>query len=188
MHRHPTGLGWDLSLPYVRHVKIEEIFSWIEPALLGRMLGSLGSLAALSMHRIKIPDEFPSHISRGEFGKWIITLDLLSLHCRLPTLVSIILSFPNLKELRIKYYWATPEGPLPTYPVTPERGPLDTLELLKHADETGEALAKSRLTSRYLSLDGDITKIEQLLLLFLDTVVEVINLLDKFFSSRYEGR
>ena len=62
VHRHPTGLGWDLSLPYVRHVKIEENFSWIEPALLGRMLRSLCSLAALSMHRIKIPDEFLSHI------------------------------------------------------------------------------------------------------------------------------
>ena len=155
---------------YVHHVKIKEIFSWTEPALLGRMLGSLSSLAALSMYRIGIPDEFPGHISRGEFGKGIITLDLCVPYCRLPTLTSMILSLPNLKELRVKHCRAKPEGALPTYSVAPQRGPLDRLELLGHADGIGEALAKYRLTSRHLSLDAGIKNIEQLLLLSLEMV------------------
>ena len=158
---------------YVRHVTIEGIYSWTEPALLSRMLGSLSSLTALSMYRIEIPDEFPGHISHGEFGKRITTLDLHSLHCRLPTLTSMIPSLPNLKELRVGYCRTTPEGPLPTYSVTPQSGPLDSLELYGRVDGIGETLAKFRFTPSHLSLDIGIKNIEQLLLLSLETVVEL---------------
>ena len=158
---------------YVRHVKIEDIYSWAEPALLGRMLGSLGSLTALSMYEVDIPDELPGHISRGEFGKGIITLDLHIPYCEFATLTSIILSLPNLKELHVKHCVATPGGLLPAYSVAPQRGPLDTLELLGHVEEIIEALAKSRLTSRHLSLDVGIANMEQLLLLSLEIVVEL---------------
>ena len=125
------------------------------------------------MRGIEIPDEFPGHISCGEFGKGIITLDLDSIYCRLPTLTSMILSLPDLKKLRIKHYGAIPEGPLPTCPVTPGRGPLDSLELLGHVDEIGEALAESRLTSRHLSLDVSFTNVGQLLSLSSETAVEL---------------
>ena len=125
------------------------------------------------MYGIEFPDEFPGHISCGEFGKGITTLDLRSLCCRLPTLTSMTLSLSNLKKLRIKHYGTIPERPLPTYPVTPKRGPLDLLELLGHVDEIGEALTESRLTSRHLSLDVRFTNMGRLVSLFSETVVEL---------------
>jgi len=137
------------------------------------MLGSLSSLTALSMYEIEIPDEFPGHISHEEFGKGITTLDLRFLYYRLPTLTSVILSLPDLKELRVKQCKAKLDGSLPTYSVTPERGLLESLELLGHVDEIGEALTKFRFTSRRLSLDVDIPNVEQLLLLSSKTVVEL---------------
>ena len=83
----------------------------------------------------------------------------------------MILSLPNLKELCVDHCRAKPEGPLPTYSVAPERGPLDTLELLGDVDGTGEALAEFRLTSRYLSLDVGTKNTERLLLLSSATLV-----------------
>jgi len=158
---------------YVRHVTIKEIYFWTEPALLSRFLGSLSSLTKLSMYRIKIPDEFPGHISRGEFGKGITTLDLCSPRCALATLTSMILSLSDLKEVRLEDCDATPEGPPPTYSVTPQRGPLDSLKLYGGVDNIGEALAKFRFTSRRLYSDVDITSLGQLLLLSSETVVKL---------------
>ena len=158
---------------YVRHVNIEEIYSWVEPALLSRMLGSLNSLTALSIFTTQIPDELPGHISRGEFGKGITALDLCIPYCTFATLISTILSLPDLEELCVGECEAVPEGPLPTYPVTPQRRPLDFLELYGSVDGIGEALTKSRFTSSHLSLDVGITDVEQLLLLSSETVVEL---------------
>ena len=158
---------------YVRHVTIKRIHSWTEPGLFSRLLRSLSSLKALSMYRIEFPDEFPGHISRGEFGKGITTLHLRFLYYRLPTLTSAILSLPDLKELRVEQCKAKPGGSLPTYSITPERGPLESLELLGRVDGIGEALAKFRFTSRRLSLDVGTPNVEQLLLLSSKTVVKL---------------
>jgi len=158
---------------YVRHVKVVDIRSWTEPALLGRMLGSLSSLTALSMYKIKIPNEFPGHISRGEFGEGITTLDLRSLFCGLPTLTSMILSLPNLKELRVGGRETIAKAPLPTHSVAPKRGPLDLLKLYGPSHRMGEALAEFRLTSRHLSLDVVIKNVGRLLSLSSEMVVEL---------------
>jgi len=172
---------------YVRHVIFEEIYSWTEPTLLCRLLGSLSSLTALSMFKVEIPDEFPGHLSRGEFGKGITTLYLRSLSSTVETLTLMILSLPNLKELHIEDCEDVPEGPLPTYPATPQRGPLDSLELHgDDMDEIGETLAKFRFTSRRLTLDVYISGIEQLLLLSSEMVVELTLRGVWFFSDRAE--
>jgi len=170
-----TDITWgpDRISSYVRHVKIDEIYSWHEPALLSRMLGSLSSLTALSIYRTNIPDEFSGSISRGELGKGITTLDLRYLNYMLSTLTSMILSLPDLKELHIEDCDGAPGGPLPTYSVTPQRGPLDSLELLEQAGGIGETLAKFRFTSRRLTLGMYIAGMEQLLLLSSQTVVEL---------------
>ena len=163
----------DGILSYVRHITLGEIYSWTEPALLSRLLGSLSSLTALSIHRVKIPDEFPGHILRGEFGKGITALHLCTPYSTLATLTSMILSLPDLKELGIEDCDNVPEGPLPTYSVTPQRGPLDSLKLLGHVGRIGEILAKFRFTSRHLTLRMDFAGTEQLLLLSSETVVEL---------------
>jgi hypothetical protein len=60
------------------------------------------------------------------------------------------------------------------YSVTPQRRPLDSLELLGYVGGIGEALAKSRFISTHLSLDVDIAGVEQLLMLSSEAVVELI--------------
>ena len=168
---------------YVRHVIFEEIYSWTEPALPSSLLRSLSSLTTLSINGTEIPDEFPSRISRGEFGKGITVLHLRFLSCTLATLTSMILSLPDLKELCVEDCEVVPEGPLPTHPVTPQRRPLDSLVLRGgDVDEIGEALAKFRFASRRLILGGGITDIEQLLLLSSEMIVE-LNLYGMWFCS-----
>jgi len=115
----------------------------------------------------------PGHILRGEFGKGITTLDLRFPFCRLPTLTSMILSLPDLKELRVEGCETMLKGPLPTYSVTPMRGPLESLKLYGHTPRIGEALAESRLTSRHLSLDVGIANLGRLLSLSSKMVVEL---------------
>jgi hypothetical protein len=142
---------------YVRHVKIGISPCWAEPALFSRMLGTLSSLTTLSIYATEIPDELPGHISRGEFGKGITVLYLRYPHCTLATMTSMILSLPDLKELSVQEECRfTSEEPLPTYSVTPQRRPLDSLELHGYVGGIGEALAKSRFISSRLSLDVDI--------------------------------
>ena len=158
---------------YVRHLKIGGISSWAEPTLLSRMLESLSSLNTLSMDATEIPDELPGRISRGEFGNGITALHLGISSYAPATMTSMILSLPNLKELYIEDWEVMLEGPLPTHPVAPQRGPLDSLELRGWWDGVGEALAKSRLTFSRLSSDVGITGITQLLLVSSETLVEL---------------
>ena len=67
----------------------------------------------------------------------------------------MILSLPDLKKLCVERCGDVLEEPHPTYSVTPERGPLDSLKLYRgHAHRIGDALAEPRLTSRHLSLGG----------------------------------
>jgi len=159
--------------PYVRHLKIKEIYSWAEPALLSRMLESLSSLTTLSMDTTKIPDELPGHISCGEFGNGITALHLSLLRPTFAAMTSLILSLPNLKELCIENCGVMPEGPHPARPVIPQRRPLDSLGLHGFVDGVGEALAESQLTFSRLSSDGGITGIMQLLLVSSETLVEL---------------
>ena len=164
---------------YVRHVIFEEIYSWTEPALLGRTLGSLSSLTALSTYGIEIPDELPDCISRGELGKGITTLDLHLPYCKLATLTSMILLLPSLKELSVEDFiedceFMMPNEPPSTCSVTSKRGPLESLELRGNGmNRIGEALAKFQFTSRRLTSHVNITGIQQLLLLSSEMVVEL---------------
>jgi hypothetical protein len=157
---------------YVCRVKIKGILCWAEPALFGCILGTLSSLTELSLDEIDIPDEFLDLISRGEFGKGVTTLYLRHTYCTLAAMTSMILSLPDLKELTVDCR-NTPKGPPLTNSVTPQRGPLDSLELLGYVGGIGEALAKSRFISSHLSLDVDIAGVEQLLMLSSETVVEL---------------
>jgi len=177
---------------YVRHVNIEEIYSWTEPALLSRMLGSLSSLTALSIYGIEIPDELPGCISRGGLGKGITTLGLRLPCCTLATLTSMILLLPSLKELSVEDFIEDCEVMMPNEPpstcsVTSKRGPLESLELRGHGvNRIGEALAKFRFTSRRLTSHVDITGIQQLLLLSSEMVVELTLWGVWFFSDQAE--
>ena len=158
---------------YIHHVSIEDISSWAEPALFSRILDILSSLTTLLVSETEIPDELPGHISRGELGKGITTLYLCFSHCTVTTLASMILSLPDLKELSVEYCGVTLEEPLPAYSATPQRGPLNSLELHGYMEGVGEALARLRLISSHLSLHLHIPDIEQLLMISSETVVKL---------------
>jgi hypothetical protein len=157
---------------YVRRVEIQHISFRTEPALFNRTLGTLSSLTTLSMYAADIPDELPDLISRGAFGKGITALYLRYAYCTLATMTSMILSLPDLKELSVECGTA-PEEPSITGSVMPQRGPLDSLELLGYVGGIGEALAKYRFISSRLFLDVDVTGMEQLLMLSSETLVEL---------------
>jgi hypothetical protein len=181
--KHEVGVNrWCTDIPqysdgissYVRCVKVKFIRRWAEPARLNRMLGTLSSLTTLSMYATVIPHGLPGYISRGEFGKRITVLYLRSPHCTLTTITSMILSLPNLKELSIEECRFLSEELLPIHSVTPQRQPLDSLELQGYVGGIGEALAKFRFISTHLSLGVDIRGVEQLLMLSSGAVVELI--------------
>jgi len=162
----PGGLS-----SYVRHIAFAEIDPWNDPAAPGRVLKNLGSLKTLWICGSAIPDELPAQISRGEFGKEITTLYIDPLPCALAPIVSMILSLPNLKRLHVGAYGTKPGEPLSTQPISLQKGPLDFLEIDRDTCGLGEALAKSRLTSRHLSLGVNAPGVKQLIMRSSETVV-----------------
>jgi len=163
--------GSDGLFSYVRHIALEEIASWNDPAAPGRVLKNLGSLKTLWVCYSAIPDELPAQILRGEFGKEITTLYIGAPPCALAPIVSIILSLPNLKRLCVDAYGIEPGEPLSTHPVSLQKGPLDFLDINGDTCGLGEALAKSRLTSRHLSLGVNAPGVKQLIMRSSETVV-----------------
>jgi hypothetical protein len=173
VNRWCTDIPRDGIPSYVRCLKIEDICYWDGPALLSRTLETLSSLTTLSMNDAKIPDELPGHISRGEFGKGITALYLHDTYCTLATVTSMILSLPDLKKLSIQDCHFMSGEPLPTDLVTPQRRPLESLELHGFVGGIAVALAESRFISSRLFSDVDISGMEQLLMLSSETVVEL---------------
>jgi hypothetical protein len=165
----------DVISSYARHAKICRIARWTpKHTLLIRTLETLSSLTTLSMHWVDIPDELPGHISRGDFGKGITALHLHATYSTLATVTSMILSLPDLRELSINDCSHVPEKPHPTYSVTPQMGPFNSLDLYGVVGRIGEALAKSRSISSRLSLSIKIKGVEQLLTLSSEAVVELM--------------
>ena len=158
---------------FVRLVRFVGVPFWDEPALFGRMLEGLSSLTVLRVTRTEIPDKLQDHISRGELGKDINTLVLFFPLCTHATVMSIILSLPNLKELAVQGSGLTSEEPLPIHPVASRGGLLDELHLHGDVDGVGETLVKSRFMSRHLNLDLSIPCAQQLIVLSAEIIVEL---------------
>jgi len=179
---------WCIDIPqdmdgiasYVHAVKFKGIGSWYNPATLGLTLKGLGSLTKLWVFGTVIPDEVPAQISRGEFGREITTLTILFPPCTLATIVSMILSLPDLKTLCVTANGIVSGEPLSTHPASPQKGPLDLLQLRGDVSGLVEALAKFRFISRRLSLGVYIPGIEQLITCSSETVVE-LNLCGMWF-------
>jgi len=136
-------------------------------------------LKTLSIKATGIADEFPEQISHEEFAKRITFLNLCFASCELATVMSLILSFPNLEVMTIYCECLWPEEPFSSYPVTPQRTPLNSLGLRGSVGRLGEALAKSKFTSRRLYLEEDTLGVEQLIMVSSETLVE-LTLRDEF--------
>ena len=148
--------------------------TWDEPALFSRVLRRFCSLKQLLVYKTGIPDELPGHLSHGEFGEGITVLSLWFPHCTLSTMVSLVLSFPNLKYLAIEPQRDMSREPLLARSVVSRKEPLDLLALCGNADGVAEALVQNQFVSRCLILDiYYISGVQRLLSFSSKTVVEL---------------
>ena len=157
--------GQNKIVPYIRSAQFRNISSWNKPTLFCRALQGFCSLTTLSVYRSMIPDELLGHISRGEFGRGITALYLEYPQCELSTIISMILSLPDLRKLVAKSGGTTSSQQPSTSSVAPCRGPFDLLGLYYGANGIAEALIQSRIASRYICLGAAISSVHQLLAL-----------------------
>lgn len=164
-------IGGNRILSYVRSVEFRDIEPWNEPALFGRVLKGFRSLETLKVHECAIPDELVGQILRGEFGGGITTLSIRRVQrCDLSTIIPMILSLPNLKNLTVWADETRSRQPPPTSVVSQTRS-VNVLKLYFYANEIAEALIRSRLTSRYICLGGAISSVHRLLAISSETLV-----------------
>jgi len=159
---------------YVRFVGFQNTIFPGNLATFGCALQNLCSLTTLWVNGMEIPDELPAQIPRMEVWKRIIILRLWSISSTLTTVVSVVLSLPNLEVLSISRATAGLGWPLSSHPVIPpHRAPLDLLELRGDDGGIGRALTRSGLMSRHLSLDVDHPDMDQLIMPSSETLVKL---------------
>ena len=87
---------------YALDVAIQSTRWWRDPIALSRVLKCFTRVKTLTIAETRVPSsEVDNIVSSGEFGREITTLNLISPLPAIPTLMSLILSFPNLTELMI---------------------------------------------------------------------------------------
>ena len=173
---------WDAKIPkdpdgipsYVHHAQVRDFSSpsWSDPTIFGRVLKTFSSMESLMMDGASIPliGQPPGLVSLGEFGKRLTSLSLRCQTCTLATIMSFILSFPDLEELALDGCKIRSGARLPTLPDTLQTRPLRMLSLELVPRATVLALAQCRFTCNSLSLDVLDHGIEQLIMVSSKTV------------------
>lgn len=160
---------------YVRSAGFSQIDKWEDHTLFTRVLKNFNSLTALGLYEMETSDEMPEHISRGELCRRITALCLHGLRCSLSTLISIILTFPTLRDLTIADLEIIPREMPSAYPIFLPRRRLDSLVVRgSSSGEVTEALANYRFAPRSLTLDAQPRNIQKFLTLSSATIVELV--------------
>jgi hypothetical protein len=162
------------SIPsYVRSVQFQDINSWRDPALFGRVLKTFTSLTKLLMLRATIPrpHELPDSVSFGEFGKKIKYLLLVSPQCTVATIAHLVLSLPNLETFFLVGIMSG--NPPSNAPHVPQRRPFVELQLYTDGSEIGTPLAQCGLTTRKLCMTVLDAGLGQLLTISSEVIVEL---------------
>ena len=173
---------WEANIPkdpdcipsYVRRVHVQSARSWDEPAIFGRVLKTFRSMESLTMFGAgPIPPlyDFQDSVSFGEFGSELTSLTLIGHSCTLVTIMSFILSLPNLNDLWIERVVIVSEESPSTLPDTSWRRPLKRLVLQKVPEVVVTALAQCQCTTKWLCLDRDDHDIERLVKISSEVVV-----------------
>ena len=140
---------------YVQSANFYSIKKWSDSALFSNVLENFSSLNQLGIHGIEITDEMAESIQSGRFGEGVTTLHVWSPICSISTVISMILSLPNLQRLFIENKGNMSGEAPPTYHATSRREPLTMLTLHGDVGEAVKALAESHFVSRRLSLSLD---------------------------------
>lgn len=168
--------GSDGVSSYVKFAGFVFIGQWDNPALFGRALKGFTSLTTLSMCETAIPDDMPGWISHEDSP--ITSIRILFPSRALSTVVSMVLSLPNLREIDIERtdemnHGIASEELFPAFPVARCKGPLDSLRLYGGVDEAAEVIAQLQFTSRCLYLDINLSCLQRLLTLSSEIVAEL---------------
>ena len=149
---------------YAHDVEFQSIRCWHNPALLGRVLECFSRVKILTICETGVPpDEVRKIVSSGKFGRDITSLTFISPVSTVPTLMSLALSLPNLRELMINSVVQV-KPPAPTPPdKTWQGGPLESLELASLWSKELEFIALCEVASRRVDLSVGNVSIEKVI-------------------------
>lgn len=175
-------VGWYISVPqdpdgipsYARDVKFKSIRYWRNPAILGQVLKCFSRVKNLTISETRVPSsEVETVVSSGAFGREITSLVLISPFSTVPTLMPLILSFPNLRELMIDSS-TQPEPPTSTLPDNPWKNePLRSLQVAWLWSKEIEFIALCGFTSRSINLSVGDAMIEKIIARSSETMSEL---------------
>lgn len=159
---------------YALDIEIQSIRWWRDPIALSRVLKCFTRVKTLTIAETRIPSsEVENIVSSGEFGREITTLNLISPLPAMPTLMPLILSFPNLTELTIDLD-TQPDPPTSILPgKTWQRGPLQFLQFSWFRSEEIEFITLCGITSRKINLDVSSMMIEKIIACSSETMCEL---------------
>lgn len=160
---------------YAHNVEFQGIRSWCDPTVFSRVLKCFRCVKTLTICQTWVPaDEIRNIVSTGEFGKELTSLFLLSPYPTVPTLVSLILSLPHLRELSIDSVART-EPPASILPDTTwQREPLQSLALSWYWSGEVEFIALCGITSRRIDLADCDAMIEKIIARSSETMSELV--------------
>lgn len=159
---------------YARDVEFQSIRCWRDPKILGQVLMCFSRVKALTIAETAVSSgEVQNIVSSGEFGRELTSLFLISPFSTVPTLMPLILSFPNLRELMIDSL-TQPQPPAQILPdKTWKRGPLQSLELSWLWSRETEYIALCGVTSRRIDLSIGDVMIEKIIACSSETMREL---------------
>jgi len=160
---------------YAQDVEFQSIRFWRDPTVLSRVLKCFSRVKTLTIAETAVPpSEVQNILSSGEFGRELTSLFLISPWSSVPTLMPLILSFPNLRELMIDHFLHShaPASLLPGG--TCKRGPLQSLELSWLLNKDIEYIALCGVTSRRIDLYVGDAMIEKIIAGSSETMRELV--------------
>lgn len=161
---------------YVQDVLFRRIGRWSDPAILVRVLKCLSRVKILKFFETLVPcGEVQAIASSGAFGRELTSLVFIYPYSALSTLMPLISSPPNLRELRIQ-----PSLPGTSMPLAPEhvhiwkREPLQSLLLWRFQGEEAEYIARCGITARKLDLSMGDEMMEKIIACSSEVVEELV--------------
>ena len=178
-------VSWYTNIPqdpdgipsYVQDVEFQTIRLWRDPTLFSRVLKCFSRVRFLTIFETGVTyDELYDVVSSGEFGRQLTSLILLLPLCTPPTLMLLITSFPNLKELIVN---GVAEVSVASTAQTPpdmvwKMGTLELLELSWVRSKVIHSIARCGITSRRINLAVGDGMTEKILANSSEAVVELI--------------
>ena len=159
---------------YAHDVEFQSIRVWRDPTLLSQVLKCFSRVKILTFSETGIPsDEVRKLVSSGNFGRDVTSLTFIYPVSTVPTLMSLTLSLPNLRELMIdSVVRAKPPVFIPP-DKTWQGGPLQSLELSWLSSKEIGFIVQCGVTSHMVCLSVRDAKMEEIIVCSSETMQEL---------------